>query len=831
MKILIAIVLSICVAAFAFASTVDKAAIEEALAKYEAGLELTKAQDALVSEYGPVGGNVIDNAGGPDAFGYTWHDSEEPDGPTFNWYDITGTGTSFIANMSDDNQWGPVPIGFSFPFYGTTFTDVYIGSNGCLNFDNAYMSLANGVLPGTHGAQIAIFNDDLDPVGGLADAYYETFDDGTQNVFVISCINWYEYPDGGFAITMQYQLYEDGTIQFHYQTVDQGFDIANSTIGIQDPTRTIGLMALYDGSIPAYPYDGLAIEFNTDTEPDADLSGTVTDFDTGLPMDGVEVTVSGNTATTGPDGIYTLTGFYPVTVFVTAEAEGYFDYGPVAVGLVSGDNTHDFEMATTPDLSFFYDFEAGPEPFTTDGAVWEYGTPTVEPNGSYSGEYSWSVALNSDYDNNQNEWLISEPFLVETPAAMMIYQAWYDYETFFDGYNINVSTDGGTNWEVVHPEGGYNDDSVWGLDGEPGFTGHDFASWNEVIVLLGDYMDQEIMIAFRHGTDASVASYPGVTIDDVALYIGTAFQSDLIVSPLELDFGTILEGETATLPLTMTISNDIPVIIDSYTFEFPTGFSMDLTVPHTIQPEEQLVVDVTFAPTTAADYSSSLWIHSDAVNPTVTVSLQAIAIAPPISELVVSPLELDFGTIMEGETESLSLELSVDGSVPVTIDEATFEFPTGFSWDLALPYTLQTDDVIYVNVTFAPPSAADWTSSLWIDSDATNPVVTVDLIADATVNSVSEGGELMPTTLEVAGAYPNPFNATTVIKIRAPQGRTISAVIYDIRGREVHRYEAYRQSGSTTQLAFEADNLPSGLYICHVTDGVTSFSQKLVLLK
>jgi Immune inhibitor A-like, MAM domain/Secretion system C-terminal sorting domain len=520
MKKTLLVLLALCIASFAFAANVDKAAVKDALEAYEAGIKLTKAQDATLSEFYGIGsgsGNVIDNAGGPDAFGYTWHDSEEPDGPTFNWYDITGSGTSFIADMGDDVTSGPYPIGFGFPFYGSTQSEVYINSNGCLNFDNAYMSFVNGPLPGPHGAQIAIFSDDLMPTIELADAYYETFHDGTQNVFVISCISWYEYPAPNLAITMQYHLYADGTIQFHYQTVDVGFDLVNSTIGIQDPTRTIGLMALFDGSIVDYPYDGLAIEFSTDAVADASLTGTVTDFDTGLPIEGADVNVSGTVVTTGIDGVYNVTDMYPITVSVSATAAGYFSFGPVNVDLVSGVNTLDIEMAGTPTQTFFTDFEAGPDPFATEGVAWEFGTPTVEPVGAFSGVNAWSVYLDGDYQNFENEWLISTPITVESPAAFMTYQHWYNYESGYDGYNVNISVDGGATWTMLTPEGGYPDLTVAGLDGGPGFTGA-FDAWEEVTVVLGTYAGQDVIVAFRHGTDSSVNTYSGVTIDDFALY-------------------------------------------------------------------------------------------------------------------------------------------------------------------------------------------------------------------------------------------------------------------------------------------------------------------------
>ena len=52
---------------------------------------------------------------GPDGFGYIGGTC------TYNWYDISGTGTPVY--LSDDSHDGPFPIGFTFGFYGNAYTD------------------------------------------------------------------------------------------------------------------------------------------------------------------------------------------------------------------------------------------------------------------------------------------------------------------------------------------------------------------------------------------------------------------------------------------------------------------------------------------------------------------------------------------------------------------------------------------------------------------------------------------------------------------------------------------------------------------------------------
>jgi hypothetical protein len=73
--------------------------------------------------------------GGPDAGGYTFTDSNEAGGPTYNFEDISDTGTSAgDAATCDDCVSPALPIGFTFNYYGTDYTSAYVSSNGFLTF-------------------------------------------------------------------------------------------------------------------------------------------------------------------------------------------------------------------------------------------------------------------------------------------------------------------------------------------------------------------------------------------------------------------------------------------------------------------------------------------------------------------------------------------------------------------------------------------------------------------------------------------------------------------------------------------------------------------------
>ncbi len=220
--------------------------------------------------------------GGPDAFGYSWIDSNEPGGPTFAWVDIATTGTA--VTLGDDAAVS-VPLPFAFPYYGTDRTSVRIVSNGWLGFAGSGTSTAftNAAIPtaGAPNDMLAAFWDDLNPSSG-GSVRYQNMGDGR---FVVSWLGVPRYSDAPSVMTFQIILYANGQIVYQYQSMTGTLNSA--TVGIENPNGTDGLQVAYNAP---YVANNLAVRFSAlwvDAAPSTGLvpaggSGTVTlTFDAG----------------------------------------------------------------------------------------------------------------------------------------------------------------------------------------------------------------------------------------------------------------------------------------------------------------------------------------------------------------------------------------------------------------------------------------------------------------------------------------------------------------------------------------------------------------------
>jgi hypothetical protein len=99
------------------------------------------------------------------------------------------------------------------------------------------------------------------------------------------------------------------------------------------------------------------------------------------------------------------------------------------------------------------------------------------------------------------------------------------------------------------------------------------------------------------------------------------------------------------------------------------------------------------------------------------------------------------------------------------------------------------------------------------------------------VTGVGASYSSLPASFVLSQNYPNPFNPTTVIEYQIPKSSQVVLNVYDILGRKVATLVDGRQSAGYYSVAFNAANLPSGVYFYELSAGGKTYSKKMELLK
>jgi hypothetical protein len=206
------------------------------------------SEDAKSRNIVQIGHNVNGIAGGPDAFGYAWICSDAGGGPTFNWIDISGTGT-VVSGLIDNSYAGPFPIGFDFSYYGQIYSSFYVSPDGFIGFGRPenYVMPFNKSMPlyKVPNNIIALLWDDLNledvnnPGGSIQ---YQTLDNKliVQFTNVPNCL-----AEAGDVFTGEVVLYRDGGIRLQYLSFGSGFEKLGCSVGIENQDGLDGLGIVY----------------------------------------------------------------------------------------------------------------------------------------------------------------------------------------------------------------------------------------------------------------------------------------------------------------------------------------------------------------------------------------------------------------------------------------------------------------------------------------------------------------------------------------------------------------------------------------------------------
>jgi len=175
----------------------------------------------------------------------------------YNFENITSTAPAKCSGgtvpllCGDDQVNNPIPLGFSFTYYGVSYTTVYICTNGFIAFANpgsnswVPTTLSNAAVP--NGVVAPFWTDFNIPNSPAVPAALAAETRGVApNRYAI--VQWSNVPyfSAGPRITVQVKAFETlNTIEVHVQqaTADTSHLVA---IGIENPTGTVGTTHSFD---------------------------------------------------------------------------------------------------------------------------------------------------------------------------------------------------------------------------------------------------------------------------------------------------------------------------------------------------------------------------------------------------------------------------------------------------------------------------------------------------------------------------------------------------------------------------------------------------------
>lgn len=789
------------------------------------GVRRTTA-DAAKGTHEPKGSAQRLDGGGPDAFGYSWMDSNEPGGPSYDWVDISATGTA-IAGADDAVTLAD--IGFAFDFYGTEFSEVNISTNGFLTFTGSSSDFSNNPIPdpAEPNAIVAPFWDDQDTGDGVGEILYETRGD----TFIVQYDGVPHYPgpgNPGELYTYQVMLFADGTIKFQYQSMN-GI-LTSATVGIENLDGSDGLQIVNNAE---YITDGLAIEITRTPEWLADASPASFTLlpgetqDVTVTLDGTDlvggVYEAGLRVATNVEGQETFE--IPVTLTVIGVIgpitfdPGSVDFGDVIVGnsnLVTvtvtntGSETATISGITSSDAQVTV--VGGP----TALAPGESGELTLEFTPTASGAVTGTVEVASDKANSPSvlefsAMAFAAPVGAVDPASITIEavvgssgsrEFTISNTAGVDAadleYAIQVtstftrpvieypeanaanpaSTDGprhGAQDALAEPGEAFDVAGGDELVQDGGFeAGSPNPSWSEGSTNFGSPLCTAAGCGVGGGTGPHSGSWwvwfggttsaeDGFVEQEVTIPSGSA----------ELSFW--LEIPTANIPGSMSVLMDGEELI-----------SFNETDQAVFDTYQLVVLDVSAygdGGTHTLRFEASNAAGADVINFFVD-DVSLISTGPAI--ITVAPME---GSVAPGDEET------------ITVSYDLTDVPAGqYNFEL----------VIQTNEPDGEP-------------------LTVDVLVDAVVSG--EAGAALPTEFALRQSFPNPAAGVTTVKYDLPRDTDVSIRVYDALGRQVATLVEGVQTAGYKEVKWDTRSLASGVYLYRIEAGSYAETAKMVVVR
>ena len=89
-----------------------------------------------------------------------------------------------------------------------------------------------------------------------------------------------------------------------------------------------------------------------------------------------------------------------------------------------------------------------------------------------------------------------------------------------------------------------------------------------------------------------------------------------------------------------------------------------------------------------------------------------------------------------------------------------------------------------------------------------------------------------PDGYVLSSAYPNPFNPATSFSLTVKERQEVTVEVFNLLGNRVKRlFEGTMESGETRTFTFNADDLPSGIYLYRARGEKFTAARQMTLMK
>ncbi len=555
-----------------------------------------------------------------------------------------------------------------------------------------------------------------------------------------------------------------------------------------------------------------------------------------------------------------------------------------------------------------YDFEGLGQGLQAAG-LWQRSKPAFGLRVAHSGQYLWATNPAAAYPASAQTSSLQLPTvdLSGIGSTYLVFWHWYDFEQdgqakpgdfipdagIWDGGNVKVSTDGGSTWDVVEPEGGYNGtiSDAYGnqLGGQPGFGGYSYG-WRREIVPLPESAD--VRVRFDFGTDESnrdqALYFAGWHIDDVSITttypeddvpptattlpdartILIAGQDDMPGASLAVDDDTgveavvseyriitAVEEETGSIRLAMATSDrniyagDI-VPLHSFAAGDRIEFSLivrDFDGNEAIYPApgDTYVIDFRSSQQSNAltsVVSTGAWRRQGS-----TWVTGSSAADEPVSSLVLEPFTLP----SNGEASAFVLQhrFVIDGAgggnLKVSADDAvtwTVLEPTG-GYPRSLPHggshSMGGQGVFAGSSDGTARNTFDLSDyagrNVRLRLDFASPDVSEAgqwFVEEASYETLSSDEEFKTAyELKLHANFPDPFANQTTITYSIPERSPVRVSVYDMLGRRVALVRHVEQEAGIYTVPFDGSDLANGVYMLYLETTMGTRTERMVVAR